>query len=262
MQVKVCPKCGAENRPDKASCSGCYTSLEGVAETEAQPRPAPTQPQAQPRPPAQPQAQMPPAAQPLGASPLSGPAGPAGPTGPTPADNYAAPPGAPSPYGPTPTYSERRSAPASRGPNWGAIVGVLILLLGGGGFAGWWFFLRAPGPEAVVQKMIDAQKAGDRETFKSCFSASSISLLSMAPGGADAVMDAMMKQTPNEKPGKIISTTYEDNGATAIVTVASNQTNELVLIKDNGQWKLDLMASGMRKMKKAGMSMPMAMPRH
>ncbi len=35
MQVKVCPKCGAENRDASAACSNCYTSLEGVALTES-----------------------------------------------------------------------------------------------------------------------------------------------------------------------------------------------------------------------------------
>lgn len=34
MQVKVCPKCKAQNRPTSAACSNCYSSLEGVQVTE------------------------------------------------------------------------------------------------------------------------------------------------------------------------------------------------------------------------------------
>lgn len=35
MQVKVCPKCGAESRESSAACSNCYWSLEGVSPTES-----------------------------------------------------------------------------------------------------------------------------------------------------------------------------------------------------------------------------------
>jgi hypothetical protein len=51
MQVKVCPKCGAENREASAACSNCYSSLDGVSPTEStkasqpiQPRPAVARP--------------------------------------------------------------------------------------------------------------------------------------------------------------------------------------------------------------------------
>lgn len=63
MQVKVCPKCKAENRPTNAACSSCYTSLENVAVTEsAAPPPARTQAvPAAPRPPRPPRPTAPPA---------------------------------------------------------------------------------------------------------------------------------------------------------------------------------------------------------
>lgn len=55
MQVKVCPKCKAENRPTNAACSSCYASLESVIATESSaPAPVRTQPvgAAKPRTPA------------------------------------------------------------------------------------------------------------------------------------------------------------------------------------------------------------------
>lgn len=266
MQVKVCPKCGAENKPDKASCSGCYSSLEGVVETEAKARPAPE--------PTQPQAQAPPPAQPLGQSPLSGPATP---TGPTPADNYAPPPGAPSPYGAPMTFPERRSAPASRGPNWGAIA-LVIVLLAGAGFGGWWAYNKffKPSPEAVVQKMIDATKAGDYDMLKSCLSQSSVSMMSMSVGEDEQAAREQMKKSAGKDPAtKITGTTYEDDGKTAVVSMestkplpagmpASMKTTEMVLLREEGQWKVDLVATSARMMKKIfggkGMRMPKPSP--
>ena len=35
MQVSVCPKCGRENQPARASCFNCYTSLGAVVPTES-----------------------------------------------------------------------------------------------------------------------------------------------------------------------------------------------------------------------------------
>lgn len=48
MQVKVCPKCNAENKAANAACSNCYASLDGAAVTEGS-GPAPVRAQA-PRP--------------------------------------------------------------------------------------------------------------------------------------------------------------------------------------------------------------------
>lgn len=252
MQVRVCPKCGAENRPDRASCSNCYTSLEAVAETEAKPRPVPTQPRAEaPN-------------QPVSASPLTGPAVTAGPT---PADNYAPPPGAPSPYGPPPSF-ERRLAPTSRGPNWIAII-LTIVILAGAGCGGWWAYNKfvKPSPEAVIQKMIDAAKEGDYDKFKSCLSQDSISLMNMQVGeNEEAARAAMKRSASNEQTAKITGTTYEDGGKTAVVSMVSTKplpagmpesmkTTEMVLLREDGQWKLDLKSTMARMMKKVFSSM-------
>lgn len=50
MQVKVCPKCGAENRAANVSCSSCYTSLESVRPTLSKSTDRPARPQQAPGP--------------------------------------------------------------------------------------------------------------------------------------------------------------------------------------------------------------------
>lgn len=240
MQVKVCPKCGAENRPDKAACSGCYSSLEGVPETEGKPKPASTGPAAE-----RPTTEGPPAAQPLG-----------GIGSPAPNPNYA-PPGGPSTYRP-PTFNER-SQPIKQGPNWGAIV-LVVLLIAGAAFAGWWFFLKPAGPEKVVQQMIDASKAGDYEKMKACFSQSTINMIQMTPGGEEAAKQSLQGKSSRQYDGKITGVTYDDKNS-SLAYVALEPANkaqlppgmtsvEVVCSKENGQWKVDLMGTTMRMMRK------------
>ena len=237
MQVKVCPKCGSENKADKASCSGCYASLESVAPTEAKERPAPVQ--------TQPAAQRPPAAQPLSSS---GPAG-AG----APAPNHRPP----STYGPS--FNERRSAPVKNGLNWGAIVFV-VLLLGGAAFAGWWFFLKPASPEAVVQKFIDANKVGDYDALKSCLCQTNIAAIGRLPGGEEATRQKMKQGGGGGQQidADIVNSTYENSGAIAVVEVRPKDqkqlppgvtTTEVVLVQEDGKWKIDMGATVMRAMK-------------
>ena len=259
MKVKVCPKCGAENKPDKASCSGCYSSLEDVAETEAKPRPAaaPSQPQ-EPRPPA-------------AASPLSGPATV---EGQTPAGYFAPPPGAPSPYGPT--FPERRPAPISRGPNWGAIV-VVIVLLAGAGYGGWWGYNKYfKGPDKVVGQFLDAMKAGDYDKFKSCLNQHSINLLQnqiqKMPGGEALIREELKKEANQQMGGKITGVTYDEKNAD-LAYVALEPTNkaqlppsmtsfDIVCSKEDGQWKVDLEATSLRMISKAAAARGMSVPGH
>jgi hypothetical protein len=261
MQVKVCPKCGAENKPDKASCSGCYSSLEGVVETEAKARPAPE--------PNRPQAQAPPAAQPLSGSPLTGPATPAGPT---PADNYTPPPGAPSPYGAPMTFPEKRSAPVSRGTNWIAIV-LVVVLLGGAAYGGWWYYTnKIMGPDKIVQRFLDAAKAGDYEKMKACLTQSFINKIQAVPGGEEKVKADLPSQI-SKMDGNITGVTYDEkNSSLAYVAVEVSSKQQLppgmtsldmVCSKENGRWKVDLEATGARLVSKmmsgrgmSGMPMP------
>ena len=248
MQVKLCPKCGSENKEDKASCSGCYASLEGIAPTEAKDRPAPVQ--------APPAAQQPPAAQPLSSS------GPGAASDGPPAPNYGPPP---STYGPS--FNERRSAPVKRGPNWGAIV-LGVLLLGGAAFAGWWFFLKPAGPEAAVQRMMDAINEGDWDKMKSCYTQSSVSMLEMI--GDEKMREVFAKSKGKDPGAKIIKTTYENDGKTAVVEVESAngqgtmlamKSQELVLLQESGRWKIDIRSTGMRMQKKMYPNGVPAMPR-
>lgn len=259
MQVKVCPKCGVENKPDKASCSNCYTSLESVDETEAKPRSAPVQS-------AEASSSDQPQAQPLSASPLAGPEAPAGPT---PADNYAPPPGAPSPYGPAPTF-ERRPAPARGGPSWVGII-LAIVILAAAGYGGWWAYNKylKPGPEQVVRNFMDAGKARDFEKMKACLSKGTINMMQMA-SGEEEMRRSFESGGSSGFEGEITACTYdESNSSLAYVnlvptdkkSLAPGATSvEIVCCKEDGKWKIDLMATVMRMVKKVYGNMGRQMP--
>jgi hypothetical protein len=49
MHVKVCPKCGAENKETSAACSNCYAPLEGVSPTQSTKASQPVQSKPAPR---------------------------------------------------------------------------------------------------------------------------------------------------------------------------------------------------------------------
>lgn len=246
MQVRLCPKCGSENKPDKASCSGCYASLESVAPTEAKEKPAVQ---------AKPAAQQLPAAQPL-SSPGPGAASDGPPT-----PNYGPPPGAPSySYGPAP--NERRSAPVKKGPNWGAIV-LVVLLLGGAAFGGWWFLLKPESPEAVVERFRNATEARDYDGFKSCLCKEDVAAIAAIPGGEQSLRSSW-DQAPKQSVGRdasyyVMKTTYENSGLTAVVeTKPKDQskmppgmaTKEILLVQEDGKWKIAYKATAIRYMKK------------
>jgi hypothetical protein len=61
----------------------------------------------------------------------------------------------------------------------------------------------------------------------------------------------------NKQGGKIIGTTYENNGDTAVVEIEPTSKSqlppgmtktEMVLIKEDGKWKMDMMATSARMM--------------
>lgn len=142
------------------------------------------------------------------------------------------------------------------GPNWGAIIFV-ILLLGGAAFAGWWFFLKPAGPEAAVQRMVDALNEGDWDKMKSCYTQSSVSLFAMI--GDEKMREVFAKSKGKDLGAKITKTTYEDDGKTAVVEVESPngqgtmlamKSQELVLLQESGQWKIDIKSTAMRMQKK------------
>lgn len=239
MLIKLCPKCGLENRLGKASCSGCYASLEGVPETEGKERPAVT-----PRPPAQ---RPPSTPQPLGQS---------RPPGEMPDASSMPPPGAPPSYGPT--FNERRP-PVKQGPNWGAII-LVILLLAGAAFGGWWFFLKTPSPESVVRKYMDANTAGDYDAVKSCLRQDEVVALENRPGGEQAARERMKQGAGRNMGGDVLKTTYENSGSLAVVEIKPKDQSgmppgitsvDALLVQEDGKWKIDLKATGMRAIKKA-----------
>lgn len=264
MQVKICPKCKAENKAENTACSKCYAPLDEVPLSEvADPVAPPPRVSTPPDQPTAPPTQVAPPTEMPKVPPVGAPTPP------------AAPPSmaGPSPYGPPPSavYTppvREFTRPTKPGPNWSGIV-LLILILGGGGFAGWWFFLRPPSPAEVVQRFHAAAKAGDIEKLKDCLSAGSRPLLD-TPGAAESVKkELVIAETEDGKP-KIGETTFEGE-STAFVKIEPPPSEQIpagvtvgfVLIKEDGRWKIDLqqtmkrlMEQAMREMMKKGFKMP------
>ena len=244
MKVKVCPKCGSENKETNESCSSCYASLAEVELTESTKEPMVVPP-----------APAKPAEPPKAQTPAAPPQAPASPYGPPPGPIAR-------PAGYTPMYRER-AAPVRRGSSAGLIVFILILLAGGAA-AGWWFFLRPPSPGEVVQRFAAAAQGNDPEKIKSYLSQSTMNM----PGFAEGFARGQELAAKNPKPKddvdvrvKILSTVYE--GAeknTAIVTfepedkskipAGADPKQEVVLVKEEGKWKIDLMATAQRAIRK------------
>jgi len=247
MKVKVCPKCGSENKETNESCSSCYASLAGVESTESAKAPMVL-------PPAPAKAAEPPKAE----TPAPPPQAPPSPYGPPPGPIAR-------PGGYTPGYRER-AAPVKQGSSVGLIVFILILLAGGAG-AGWWFLLKPQSPGEVVQGFAAAAQSNDPEKIKSYLSQSTMNM----PGFAEGFARGQELAAKNPKPKddvdvrvNVLSTVYE--GAekdTAIVTfepedkskaptgMGMGAKQELVLVKEDGKWKIDLPASIQRAVTKA-----------
>ena len=199
MQVKICPNCSAENKPESEKCAKCDWSLAEVQASEGR------------------------AAQ----APSPGPAMPS-------------------------------SAPVRQGSSAGMII-IILIIIAGAAFAGWWFLMRGGGgPEATIDRFVAAVKAGNFEGMKSTLSKSSTSMFAMIPGGEKAAMEGM-KRDSSVANIKVIKTTYEGENAIVEVEEVGKKPSgmagmggptELVLIKEDGQWKIDLMATGARAMQK------------
>ena len=254
MKVKVCAKCGAENKESNESCSSCYASLAGVEFTESTKEPMVLPPAAQR--PAEPRKAETPA--PTAQTPPAG--GPGG------APSY------------TPIYRER-PAPVKQGSSVALIV-VILILLAGGAAAGWWFFLRTPSPGEVVQRFVAASEGNDPEKIKSYLSQSTLNMPGFAEGFARG-KELAAKHSKSTQPTKgqevrvkILGTVYEGaDKNTAIVTcepedkskipAGMNAKQEIVLVKEEGKWKIDLMATIQRAFAgamKKGFRMPRGGP--
>lgn len=242
MQVKICPKCNAENRPDRASCSNCYVSLEEVAITTVEKKePVTCQAETQ--------------GQTLAGQPLNAPSN----EQPKPAESpYGPPPGPPRPGAVSgPPFRENRQ-PIQQGTNWGAII-LVVLLLAGGAFAGWWFFMKPLPPEQVVQNFFQAAGDGNYDKFKGYLTDASIEMIKTEGGGEEKVAE-QLKQAVSR--GQQLGTdditfgkpTFEGENK-ALVSMEpkekpqlppgmpaqfANFKFEMVLLREGGKWKIDL----------------------
>jgi len=249
MKVKVCPKCGAESKEDRESCSNCYASLSAVEPTEStnQPIIVGSRPGRAPRPPKS----------------ESQPSGPAEPTHPQGSNLEGM--GIES-SGRSPFYYREPPAVVSRRSNVGLLVFVLILLAGVG-FAGWWFFLKQPSPAQVVQGFINACEAQDAEKAKSFLCKSTLNIPGVAEGFTKGFAAARKLGKDNHSSTstgriKLLSTSYTGTDkSTAIVASQSMDekgepiqpelTFDWVLIKEDGAWKIDLVTTVQKMFVKA-----------
>lgn len=186
MQVKICPKCNARNRPASAACSNCYSTLEGVQVTEEQaPQVAVPAAPAAPRPPKAPAAPAQPTQQ-MAAPPQAPPGVPAqtqmgGPI-PPPHGAQPMPPGA------------FQVAPQRRSPV-GIIIAVVLgalVVFGAIGYA----LMNSPfvkggpppteSPEKVMLAFLEAKKTEDFAKCKPYLSSRSIEIVNNTLGSKQA----------------------------------------------------------------------------
>lgn len=288
MQVKVCPKCGWENKIVNASCSNCFAKLDDVVPTEAKEKPqVSTTPAQAPNPPQPSQLQ----AAPMNNTASDGGGLAAGQTPPSYRNPDAVPggPGQNGPSGPSSygaPFQERRPVPPppKKSGAGGIITAIIILVvLGVGGYFGWQYYVKSRGPEAVVQKMMDAGKNGDYDGYKACLNSRSIEQLNMViqmiPGGEEALKKRIKEKSGESignTEGRIVGVEYDEtnNNNSALVKVQPTDSSklppgikevEIVCDKEDGEWKIDMVSTGQRMIKKimqngGGMKMPRGMP--
>jgi len=167
-------------------------------------------------------------------------------------------------------FNERRSASISRGPNWVAII-LTIVILAGAGCGGWWAYNKfiKPGPEQVVQNFMEAGKARNFEKMKDCLSQKTINMMQMA-GDEEEMRRSVESGNLGGFDGKIIGCTYDESNSN-LAYVGLKPTNrkalppgatsvEIACCKEDGSWKIDLMATMMRIVKKTYERMGRPMP--
>ena len=235
QQVKICPKCGTENKSDNNACVACFTSLTAVPTTLSD-KPEPTY--------------TPPAEAPSAPEPTPITQGPPGPgatrempsSGPIPGGPIIPPPG---------TYAPQRTKSGA-----GAVVGwiIAIVVIGGLAFGGWWFFMKPASPDQVVQQWIDAQMKQDVDKIISVTSKVDLD----AEGGEQVVKGELekMKGVPgafSTVTGKTGTVRYEGED-TALVEVAlegptadrlairmgADYKPKVVTVREDGKWKISL----------------------
>lgn len=204
MQVRVCPKCGTENKKSSAACSNCYTSLVNIPATESRQGASPAAAGASVSP--QPTIQ--------GAPPVSGTAPTIQPGAPQQTQlGYGPPPGGQ----PNVPPHHGIEMPVKKTTPTGLIVALVLLALavfGGGGFAFWKFAL-APVPRPtepaaqVVLKFLEGKKTHKMDKVMPYLSKDSLYRIEHTLSGkqaesagftrADAQEIMLWNATPNDR---------------------------------------------------------------
>ena len=149
------------------------------------------------------------------------------------------------------------------------IVALLLLLAGGGG--AYWFIAMRSTPEKTVQRYQDASKAGDQDALMATMCEQSKKLLAGAPAAAGAI-----GKMPGAKAGDVqieigtatvtadkaeVPVTYKLGGEAAKGAGGMNSmTMPMALVKEGGEWKIDLMATTQAMFKNLKGMMPNGPP--
>lgn len=239
QQVKMCPKCGTENKSQNAACATCFTSLTAVPTTLS------NKPEATFTPPNSAQAA------PVPSKPeVTREVPPASPMGGFPGGSIIAPHGT--------------NRPVSRGIGAGAVIGwiVAILLIGGMAFGGWWFFMKPAPPDQVVRQMFEASKAKNADKVMALLCKDDIAQM----GGPEAARKAMENSSSlvpanSTEEIKLGTVTYEGEDTALVEIVPSAKDAEtmkaqmgadykfcIVAKREDGKWKVGLQETGKRVM--------------
>jgi len=238
QQVKICPKCGMENKSENAACASCFTSLTNVPTTLSD-KPEPTSAPAVETPatpaPGQPKSYV--------TREMPSTAVPGGPIG-VPMGRYTSPP--------------RQKSVA------GAAIGwlIAILVIGGLAFGGWWFLMKPASPDQVVKQMMDAGKTNNVDKYMAILCKSDID----AMGGEEAARKLLeqSKSVPGADSGKDVEigpVTYEGENTALVEVTATGQDAQqmkaflgpdykpkIVTVREGGKWKISLLQTGQRNL--------------
>ena len=251
MQVKVCPKCSSENKESNNCCSSCYTSLDGVPVTEGKGNSAPavSVPSSTVKP-KQTVAAPRPAPSPVNNAPPPSPDGPKLAVG-----AYGRPAFNPRPLEPS-GYGQRKRIGAGA---WLMIL-IGITVLAYAGISVWQNKLHPKQltPEQVVYRIYDV--SSDYEKLRPYLTKASITAIIQEHGSESAFSQKLKDQAAFSTLAKMCGSgihlkkvTMIDSGKAIAEQKLSQQTVdqmkalygqeikfELVLLKEDGVWKLDL----------------------
>jgi TPR repeat protein len=128
-----------------------------------------------------------------------------------------------------------------------ALIAIIVVVVAAAAAAGWYFLLR-PTPERAVKAYLRAAEAGDTAAMKAMLSADTLKLLNI---GGTASANAMKASVPTGATYTLGETKIEGDRATVFVkyagaaapSPAQGQDVPFVLVKENGQWKIDLLST-------------------